>query len=321
MSFGGQEIENAASVQWSANSLNISIAALNFRNIEHLHFRYRLLGLEKEWVDTSDEMIRYPRLEPGDYRFQATTADDSGEEVSSVAEVDFHITPRWWQNQFLSWALILVCAFGAAGLWRLRIRGLQVQKQQLELAVQHRTEDLEREKSELLRAREQMRHYAEHDDLTGLWNHRIIVERLRAEVAKSQRERTPLSVILVDLDHFKQINDTFGHLAGDLALKEMGAIFLRSTRPYDWVGRYGGEEFLLILPGSNYAAARVRAEELRMAVESARITYVDRSIQITASFGVASGFPTDEGKLIKTADGALYAAKANGRNCVVSTEV
>jgi diguanylate cyclase (GGDEF)-like protein len=321
MNFGGQEVANGSGVKWSANPLTISITALSFSDVEHLHFRYRLLGLEQEWVDTNEETIRYARLEPRDYRFQATTVDDSGTEVSPVAEVDFSITPRWWQNQFLRWTLVVLCAFGAVQLWRLRIRVLEAQKQHLEVAVQHRTEDLEREKTELLRAREQMRQYAEHDDLTGLWNHRIIVERLHKEVEKSQRERTPLSVILVDLDHFKEINDSFGHLAGDQVLKEMGAIFLRSIRFHDWVGRYGGEEFLLILPGSSFANARLRAEQLRMEVASARLACNDRLIQITASFGVASGLPTDAARLIKIADTALYEAKAKGRNCVVAEEV
>jgi diguanylate cyclase (GGDEF)-like protein len=187
--------------------------------------------------------------------------------------------------------------------------------------VHRRTEDLEREKSELTHAREQMRHFAEHDDLTGLWNHRIIIERLRQEVDRSRREGTPLSVILVDLDHFKNVNDTFGHPAGDLVLKEVGAIFHNAVRSYDWVGRYGGEEFLLILPGSNFAGARVRAEELRSAVQAACIHDGERAIPITASFGVASGFPANYEVLIRTADVALYRAKDNGRNCAIAIEI
>jgi diguanylate cyclase (GGDEF)-like protein len=166
-----------------------------------------------------------------------------------------------------------------------------------------------------------MRHYAEHDDLTGLWNHRIIVERLRQEVDRSRREKTPLSVILADLDHFKSVNDTCGHQTGDLVLKEVGAILQRAVRSYDWVGRYGGEEFLLILPGSGFAGARLRAEELRIAVQSAYINDGKGPIPITASFGVASGFPSKYEALIHTADAALYRAKDNGRNCVVGIEI
>jgi diguanylate cyclase (GGDEF)-like protein len=166
-----------------------------------------------------------------------------------------------------------------------------------------------------------MRHYAEHDDLTGLWNHRIITERLRQEVDRSLRDGVPLGVILIDLDHFKQVNDTYGHPAGDQVLKEIGAIFLRSVRSYDWVGRYGGEEFLLILPGSSFVDARIRAEQFRAAVQAACIFDGDTLIQLTASFGVASGFPSDYEAMIHAADAALYRAKDNGRNCVMATEI
>jgi diguanylate cyclase (GGDEF)-like protein len=321
MYFGSQAVTNQARILWSTDPLTVSLASMNFSNGYKVHFRYRLLGLESEWVDTAQQTLRYPRLEPGRYRFQAEAVDASGSTVSSIAEMDFRIEPRWWQSAWLLLVAALLGALGVVQVWRWRIHLLLGQKQQLALAVERRTEDLEREKAELLRAREQMRHFAEHDDLTGLWNHRIIVERLRIEVQRSHRERIPLSVILVDLDHFKQINDTMGHPAGDLALKEMGAILLRSVRSYDWVGRYGGEEFLLILPGSNFSSAKLRAEQLRMAVQSARIASDDRPIEMTASFGVASGFPTEYETLIKAADTALYKAKNCGRNCVIATEI
>lgn len=188
---------------------------------------------------------------------------------------------------------------------------------------QHRQDALEREKVELTRAREQMRHYAEHDGLTGLWNHRIIVDRLRGEVDRSQRDGTPLSVILADVDHFKKINDTFGHPVGDLVLKEIAAIFTRSVRTYDWVGRYGGEEFLLILPGTGMDDAIIRAEQLRRAVQSAHILDGEQILEVTASFGVASGFRRDSEAeaVIRTVDAALYRAKNCGRNCVIAADL
>lgn len=188
---------------------------------------------------------------------------------------------------------------------------------------EHRKIALEREKAELLRAREQMRHYAEHDGLTGLWNHRIIIERLRGEIDRARREGTPLSVVLADIDHFKRINDTFGHPAGDLVLKEISATFMRSVRNYDWVGRYGGEEFLLILPGSGFDDACQRAEELRLAVQSARILDGETTLHVTSSFGVASGFPSgyEAEDVIQIVDAALYRAKGNGRNCVIAADI
>jgi diguanylate cyclase (GGDEF)-like protein len=173
-----------------------------------------------------------------------------------------------------------------------------------------------------MRARDQMRHFAEHDDLTGLWNHRVIMKRLHQEVERAAREGTQLSVVLADLDHFKRINDTHGHPAGDLVLKEIGAIFMRSVRTYDWVGRYGGEEFLLIMPGSGFVSSRIRAEQLRAAVEAACIVDGDTNIQVTASFGVACrSSAADFESLIRAADAALYRAKDNGRNCVMTMEI
>ncbi|HVT97425.1 MAG TPA: diguanylate cyclase [Acidobacteriaceae bacterium] len=188
---------------------------------------------------------------------------------------------------------------------------------------QRHKEALEREKIELTRTRDEMRHFAENDDLTGLSNHRIIAERLTEEVERSRRQQAPLSVILADIDHFKNINDTFGHVVGDRVLKEVAAIFRQSVRPYDSVGRYGGEEFLIILPGSDFESASTRAEQLRRAVQSAHIMDGETQVRVTSSFGVASGFPgKDEAEtVIRIADAALYEAKRNGRNRVVVTEV
>lgn len=188
---------------------------------------------------------------------------------------------------------------------------------------QRHKESLEREKIELTRTREQMRHFAENDDLTGLSNHRIITERLAEEVDRSRRQAAPLSVILADIDHFKSINDTFGHVVGDRVLKEVAAIFRQSVRTYDSVGRYGGEEFLIILPGSDFESARARAEQLRRAVQATHVMDGETQVRVTSSFGVASGFPgKDQAEaVIRLADAALYEAKRNGRNRVVATEI
>lgn len=188
---------------------------------------------------------------------------------------------------------------------------------------QLRQDALEMEKMELMRESKQMRHQAEHDGLTGLWNHRIVVERLREEMNRSLREETPLSVVLIDVDHFKKVNDSFGHLAGDLVLKEISEIFARSLRSYDCVGRYGGEEFLLILPNCGIESALIRAEQLRVAVQSASIMDGETMLQVTASFGVASAFPYDyeAEAVIRAVDTALYRAKSSGRNCVIQAEM
>ena len=150
---------------------------------------------------------------------------------------------------------------------------------------------------------------------------RRLYQGLQGEIDRSQRESTPLSIIMVDLDHFKIVNDTYGHQAGDAVLKQISLILQRSIRSYDWAGRYGGEEFLLILPGSSFTGARLRAEQMRQAIQAAEIVHEDHVVRISASFGVASGFPTATDAMIRVADSALYRAKNNGRNCVVAQEM
>jgi diguanylate cyclase (GGDEF)-like protein len=322
VTYGNTVLGNGSSAQWSSNLVEISMALLSFTGTHEAGIRYRLVGLQSsEWELTRDMEVHYRNLAPGFYRFEVAEADQAGHPISPVASFAFQITPRWWQSRALQIAVAILIIAGLVAAWRHRVGLLMYQKRQLEDAVQRRTVDLEREKGELMRTREQMRHYAEHDDLTGLWNHRIIVERLRIEVDRSRREGMPLSVILADLDFFKRINDTYGHPAGDQVLREASAILQRMVRSYDWVGRYGGEEFLLILPGSGFLQARERAEDLRLAFENARVQEDDTVIPLTASFGVASGFPASHEDLIREADAALYRAKDNGRNCVVATEI
>ncbi|HTV13779.1 MAG TPA: diguanylate cyclase [Acidobacteriaceae bacterium] len=185
---------------------------------------------------------------------------------------------------------------------------------------QRRQDALELEKLELIRETSLMRYQAEHDGLTGLWNHRVIVEQLREEMNRAHRNGSALSVVLIDVDHFKKINDSFGHPAGDLVLQELSSIFTHALRPYDSVGRYGGEEFLLILPGCELESAMLRAEQLRSAVESALIRDGEIALQVTASFGVASALASqaEAETVIRAVDAALYRAKSIGRNCVVA---
>ncbi|MBI5440423.1 MAG: GGDEF domain-containing protein [Deltaproteobacteria bacterium] len=163
-----------------------------------------------------------------------------------------------------------------------------------------------------------LREEAIRDPLTDLFNRRYLDETLGRELARANRYGRPISLIMADLDHFKAVNDTYGHPSGDEVLRAFGGLIKGRVRSSDIPCRYGGEEFLLILPDMSYELAAQRAEQLRVALEGARIGCDGRVIQVTASFGVAA-FPEDGkcgGELIAAADGALYAAKAAGRNQV-----
>src|SRR5271155_450328 len=170
---------------------------------------------------------------------------------------------------------------------------------------------------ELVSARESMRHAATHDSLTGLMNRGEIVAMLERELERARREHHPLSVILGDIDHFKSVNDTLGHLFGDEALREVGRRLRSQLRIYDGVGRYGGEEFLLVLPNCDLPNAMLRADELREMISRAPVLCSGEERLITMSMGVAVS--ACEGKseveaLLSQADAGLYAAKEKGRN-------
>ena len=159
------------------------------------------------------------------------------------------------------------------------------------------------------------------DALTGLLNRRAFMEKMTVEMIRSSRNRTSLALILTDIDHFKAVNDTYGHQAGDLVLQRFTGALSGMVRPYDFIGRYGGEEFVVCMPGLGAAAALSAAERLRKGVDGMEILSPDheRPICITASFGVAiQSNGSEEGidALIKRADEALYQAKHDGRNRV-----
>jgi diguanylate cyclase (GGDEF)-like protein len=174
---------------------------------------------------------------------------------------------------------------------------------------------------QLMRTREALREQATRDYLTGLWNRSSILDRLAQEMSRSMRESTPFGIVLADIDHFKAINDTWGHAAGDLALREATNRIKRSLRSYDAVGRYGGEEFLVILPGADLEQTQTLADRMREEIRSAPISWRDASIPLSSSFGctsaVADGLITAS-DLIRIADEALYAAKRDGRDRVVA---
>jgi diguanylate cyclase (GGDEF)-like protein/PAS domain S-box-containing protein len=168
-------------------------------------------------------------------------------------------------------------------------------------------------------AQEQLRIQATHDALTGLWNRRAILELLSDELSRGRREGFPVGVVLLDLDHFKQINDTFGHQAGDVVLYSLARDLNGTVRPYDRVGRYGGEEFLIVLPHCNEPGLEVLCERLRISIASLQVMYHGRVITFTASLGATIALPakeTDIDDALHVADLALYRAKSGGRNRV-----
>ena len=170
---------------------------------------------------------------------------------------------------------------------------------------------------ELLKAREALREQATHDGLTGLLNRSSILEKLHDELSRAARTGDPVSVLMADLDRFKSINDSLGHLAGDAVLREAARRLKAAARRYDSVGRYGGEEFLIVLPGCDTSDAGVQAERMREAIGATPFVTPSRQVSVTASLGAACSSDIAPEALVREADDALYEAKADGRNRVV----
>jgi diguanylate cyclase (GGDEF)-like protein len=170
---------------------------------------------------------------------------------------------------------------------------------------------------ELVAAQEALRDQATHDSLTGLWNRAAILDLLHAETARAARQGGPLGIIMADIDHFKRVNDIYGHAAGDAVLRETARRLAASVRPYDSAARYGGEEFLCVLPRCDARQAASVAERIRRAIAGEAIEVPKAKLGITISLGVAAGGGNEGGEaLIRAADAALYRAKNAGRNRV-----
>jgi two-component system cell cycle response regulator len=173
----------------------------------------------------------------------------------------------------------------------------------------------------LVEAREEMRFKATHDALTSLWDRGAILALLQSELSRSTREPSPVSLLLCDVDHFKQINDVHGHPTGDEVLVEVSTRLLDAVRPHDAVGRYGGEEFLIVLVGCGAEHLKERAEQVRSAISDFPFSTAEGTISVSLSLGAITIESWDKSMLIepflKQIDEALYRAKESGRNRAV----
>ena len=186
--------------------------------------------------------------------------------------------------------------------------------------LEARVAQLQRENIDLIMKNRVLAEVSARDALTGLYNRWYVMEKIESEMNRSLRHGSPVALLMLDIDHFKRINDSFGHAAGDQVLKSFGQVLRESCRVYDVPGRYGGEEFCIILPETRIGSTTAVAERIRQRLAASRFDVGTDRVAITASIGIA-GMDADGGivssaALIERADRALYSAKNNGRNRV-----
>jgi len=298
-----------------SNSLIARYAAPNAPHENAIVFRYRLEGANSTWTETTQRELRFAQLAPGAYRLVIEARDSDGVWSGHGAEFPFEILPPW----YWTWWFICTCALipGSVVVAVLRWRMLAAHKREHELQrlVQEKTADLRRANEDLLQL-------SSVDSLTGLANRRILDQTLKTECARLKRTRSAVSLLILDIDHFKELNDSEGHQRGDEYLKLVGSELKRlAKRQIDLAARYGGEEFALILPETGAAGAARFAEMVRMAIAALQLPHPASPVApfLTVSVGVATAtleWNSSPETLIAAADQALYAAKGSGRNRV-----
>ena len=187
-------------------------------------------------------------------------------------------------------------------------------------ALEERISALQGENIELMTKNRLLSEISARDSLTGLYNRWYVMEKIDSEMNRALRHGSPMSLLMIDLDHFKEINDSFGHPAGDAVLKLVGQVLRDSCRVYDVPGRYGGEEFCIVLPETRINSTTVVAERIRNRLANTPLSVGNSSVVVTASIGVAGMDSVENegvlsaGTLLERADRALYTAKHRGRN-------
>ncbi|MES2684197.1 MAG: diguanylate cyclase [Pseudomonadota bacterium] len=326
-----------AQLQGQPRDVHIRYTATEFRNPDRLQFRYRLNGFDKGWVDAGERRTAiYTNLPPKSFTLEVQARHPFGLWGPS-AELMLHVPKRFvetWTFRGLCAAILLLLL---ALFMRWRLQRLEAQKQALEAVVEERTRALAESNFRLASANEELRIASLTDALTGLRNRRYLEQYmppLRAQLARRRSETARdlvLSVVLIDLDHFKAINDRYGHAMGDVVLQRVAAALSAAVRESEFVLRWGGEEFLAILSGAERSQVGAVVRRLHRAItescESLEVAPGQRLGTVTGSLGFAvypmlhapTGYSWQIA--IEAADHALYAAKAKGRNCCVTLDL
>jgi diguanylate cyclase (GGDEF)-like protein len=298
-------------------SLLVEFSVLDYGAPERNRYEYRLLGVDANWVATepSRRIATYTNLPPGDHVLELRGAAAQGA-WSEVLRLPLHVRPRWSESLWLRFGLgVALCALLAA-LVQARLLILRRRQRALEQLVAERTMALEQRTRELQQSQQQLEQLAYYDGLTGLANRRLFSDDLRHLMAQAQRNGLGLYLLLIDLDHFKQVNDTLGHAAGDAVLRAVSTCLNAAVRESDRTARLGGDEFAVLLPDTaDPEAAEAVCRRIIEGLAQVLPQMQPSPAMPSASIGAAC-YPRDAqdvDALYKAADLALYEAKHAGR--------
>ncbi|MBW2276006.1 MAG: diguanylate cyclase, partial [Deltaproteobacteria bacterium] len=325
---GEQEVE----VAHDQGTFTASFSGLAFHNPSQVRFEYQLVGLDSEPITTKQREVRYPALAPGAYRFEVKCRSAAGIWSTEPATFSFSVLPPWWERWWARLAALVAIVLLALALLQFRTRRLEAERHRLEVAVEERS-------AQLAEANQELREMSFTDALTRVRNRRFFATIIESAVASTMRRHDPRSsqetdrnrdlvFYMVDLDHFKKVNDVHGHMVGDKVLVETAKRLEASLRQSDLVVRWGGEEFLLVCSDAERGEAdRVARRILEEVGGTPLIDEDGLCVQRTCSLGWVA-LPAfkrhpellSHEVLIEVADQALYMAKKSGRNQAIGVE-
>lgn len=292
--------------------VSFHFSGLGFVLPERIQYRTRLEGFDQDWIERGQQrLVEYTNLPPGDYVFRVAAAypyDDWGRHEASIK---LKVLPFLWQRPIF-WVLLGLIVLATFGLlMRLRLRLLTSQAAQLERQVIDKTRELQRQAAAFAQQ-------AQEDALTGLPNRRAFDQALANALAHQLRQPLPLGLLIIDIDHFKAVNDTYSHGVGDQVLKAVAEILRQEMRVTDMAARWGGEEFTVLLPHTPLDTSMQIAERLRLAVMAYDFSPIAAGLSLTISLGLVQSMgELNAEQLLSHGDQALYQAKDSGRNQVV----
>ncbi len=303
-------------------NLELHYAALTFLGQDRVRYRYRLLGYHPVWEDVGGRRVAYfTNLPPGRYRFEVTACNRDGTWAAQPATFEFELRSPFWKTRTFSTVVVLGCTlFLAVAARRYHLRTLRRVRAELESDVAERTQSLEIATQQLELANKSLERLSEEDALTSLPNRRALMRCLEREWPRAARMQSPICLIMVGVDHFREYTDRLGRPAGDACLRAVAQAMVVTHRPDDMVARWGSEEFLAVLPDTPAEGGTTVAEHMREAVLALVIEHADTPAgRVTISCGVAASVPQPRSTpdtLITAADTALYQARSSGRNRV-----
>lgn len=314
--------------------VRFQFAGLSYIMPSRILYRTQLQGFEPDWVDRGTmNHAEFTNLPPGTYQLLVSAAYPESDWNTDVARVEFTVLPSFWQKRWVQFGLAAMALIAVFGFVRWRLYQLRQSELRLKLQVAAKTTELLAQAQSLrqavsdktqLAAQLQIQAaafaaQAREDGLTGLANRRAFDEQLAVEYQRARRLDQPLCLVMLDLDHFKTINDRWSHQVGDAVLQRLAGLLRTQVRDIDLIARWGGEEFALLLPQTQLSQAAEICERIRLAIAALDFSTEAPGLKVSASFGVAQSDQSDSyARLLSLADQLLYQAKAQGRNCVCS---